>query len=111
MTLDEAIEKLESMKRAYQELRDASIMNGIVSGNAGEIKGEWHSDDHVLEAYQKYIDALEMAIKALEKEPCEDTISRQAVLDYLRKMPSKVTSDGRRMVRRRTLEEYISDTL
>ena len=42
---------------------------------------------------------------------CEDAISRQAVLDYLDKMPSELTSDGRRMVRRRTLEKYISDTL
>lgn len=69
MTIEETIEKLKFMKRAYQELRDASITDGIVSGNAGEIKGEWHSDGHVLEAYQKHIDALEMAIKALEQEP------------------------------------------
>lgn len=29
------------------------------------------------------IEALEMAIKALEQEPCEDAISRQAVFDAL----------------------------
>ena len=52
-----------------------------------------------------------MAIDALKTKPCEDAISRQAVLDYIDKMPSELTSDGRRMVRRRTLEEYISDTL
>ena len=40
----------------------------------------------------------------------EDCISRQAVLDYIDKMPSELTTDGRRMIRRRTLEEYISDT-
>ena len=55
--------------------------------------------------------ALEMAIKALEQEPCEDCISRQAVLDYIDKMPSELTTDGRRMIRRITLGEYISDTL
>ena len=27
--------------------------------------------------------ALDMAIKALEQEPCEDAVSRQAVLDYI----------------------------
>lgn len=54
---------------------------------------------------------LGKAIKELEQEPCDDAISRQAVLDYLDKMPSELTSDGRRMVRRRTLEEFISDTL
>ena len=64
-------------------------------------------------------EALELAIKALEHPeenvvaivPCGDAISRQAVLDYIDNMPSELTSDGRRMVRRRTLEEYISDTL
>ena len=39
-------------------------------------------------------EALDMAIKVLEQEPCEDAISRQAVVDYnnflneLRKLPS-----------------------
>ncbi len=47
----------------------------------------------------------------LEQEPCDDAISRQAVLDYIDEMPSDLTADGRRMIRRRTLEEYISDTL
>ena len=54
---------------------------------------------------------IDRAIKALEQEPCKDAVSRQEILDYLDKMPSELTSDGRRMVRRRTLEEYISDTL
>lgn len=57
---------------------------------------------------------LTLAEKALaipSAEPCEDAISRQAVLDYIDKMPSELTADGRRMIRRRTLEEYISDTL
>ena len=30
-----------------------------------------------------YCESLEMAIEALKQEPCEDCISRQAVLDYL----------------------------
>ena len=55
--------------------------------------------------------ALNMAIQALGQEPCNDAISRQAVLDYIDNMPSTLTADGRRMIRRRTLEEYISDTL
>jgi len=46
-----------------------------------------------------------------EQQPCEDCISRKEVLEYLDKMPIELTSDGRIMVRRRTLEEYISDTL
>jgi len=58
-----------------------------------------------------YGTAIDMAIKALEQQPCEDCISRKEVLKYIDKMPSELTSDGRRMIRRRTLEEYISDTL
>ena len=40
-------------------------------------------------------EALDMAIKALEQQPCEDTISRQAAIDALAKnMPSWTTPDG-----------------
>lgn len=40
-----------------------------------------------------------------------DLISRQDVLDYIDTMPSELTSDGRRMVRRIRLTKYIADTL
>lgn len=59
----------------------------------------------------KIYEEHKLILELLEQEPCEDAISRKAVLNYLDKMPSELTSDGRRMVRRRTLEEYISDTL
>ncbi len=42
---------------------------------------------------EQVVDALEMAIEALEQEPCEDAISRQAVrhiLNHEVKMPIKV---------------------
>lgn len=52
-----------------------------------------------------------MGCGACDVKPCEDCISRKEVLKYIDKMPSELTSDGRRMIRRRTLEEYISDTL
>lgn len=54
----------------------------------------------------KWREAVAVISKWLEQEPCEDCISRQAVLAYIDKMPSELTEDGRR-----TLEEYISDTL
>lgn len=41
----------------------------------------------------------------------DDLISRQAVLDYIDKMPSELTADGRRMIRRIRLTEYIQDSL
>ena len=40
-----------------------------------------------------------------------DCISRQAVLDYIDNMPSELTADGRRMIRRIRLTEYIQDSL
>lgn len=40
-----------------------------------------------------------------------DLISRQDVLDYINTMPSELTSDGRRTIRRMRLTEYIANTL
>jgi hypothetical protein len=37
------------------------------------------------------LEALDMAIKALEQEPCEDAISRQAVLDYIHRILNQGT--------------------
>ena len=34
-------------------------------------------------------DALDMAIKALEQEPCEDVVSRQAVIDEMERRHAK----------------------
>ena len=60
--------------------------------------------------FDKMPEFCDLVISALS-ESKGDLISRQAVLDYIDKMPSELTTDGRRMIRRRTLEEYISDTL
>ena len=38
-----------------------------------------------------YDTALKMAIKALEQEPCEDAVSRQAVLDYIHRILNQGT--------------------
>jgi len=37
------------------------------------------------------LEALDMAIKALKQEPCEDAISRQAAIDAVRKNTSRLT--------------------
>ena len=37
---------------------------------------------HTFYTVNEYDTALDMAIKALEQEPCEDCISRQAAIDY-----------------------------
>ena len=76
-----------------------------------ELAVKWLKDLNKGLAMPQYEDALEMAIQALQAQTDGDLVSRQAVLDYIDKMPSELTADGRRMIRRRTLEEYISDTL
>ena len=51
-------------------------------------KLNWALDNNMIEDVQSaydYIMAIKMAIKALEQEPCEDAISRQAVLDLAKK--------------------------
>ena len=46
-----------------------------------------------------HYDALQMAIKALEQEPCEDAVSRKAVLNTLNRMDSVLDEN-------RTVEAY-----
>ena len=43
----------------------------------------WESD---CKSYHKTKDALKTAIEFLDKEPCEDAVSRQAVLDLIKSM-------------------------
>lgn len=66
MTNAEAIKKLDYMRKAYQELRDTEVKSGTFSGNNGEISGEWETEENLSAVYQVSIDALEMAIYALE---------------------------------------------
>ena len=65
--------------------------------------------------YEQLREAVNMAIEALETDVPDtnvgDMISRQAVLNYIDNMPSELTADGRRMIRRIRLTEYIQDSL
>ena len=46
-----------------------------------------------MEDMQPYGEAVNMAIEALEQEPCEDCISRQAVIEVLNKMDRYVADE------------------
>ena len=51
-----------------------------------------------------YDTALQMAIKALEQEPCEDAISRQAMLDGLASIAkAKAKSDAQKALMGRVM--------
>lgn len=65
-------------------------------------ESEYSKEEDILEALQSNktaSEALDMAIKALEKEPCGDAVSRQSVLDTLDKMDKALDTD-------RTVENY-----
>lgn len=63
-----------------------------------------HTDDYSEESHT----AMMMAVKALEQEPCEDAISRQAVQDYIAKYLSQyLYNDVREAVE--VIDEYIGE--
>ena len=64
MNNQEAIDKMEFCKRAYQMLIDEKVQEGILVGDG--INAEWKSDTPITEAYKDMMDACDMAIKALE---------------------------------------------
>lgn len=51
------------------------------------------NDEESTKYNQESIEALGMAIKALEQQPCEDTISRQAAIDALKGMAVPLYKD------------------
>jgi len=81
MNRKEAIRKLEYSKKAYQMLIDEKVDSGKLVGK--DVKGEWEADTTLDEVYKSMIDALEIAIKALEQEPCKDAIGREDMLDAI----------------------------
>lgn len=109
MTRNEVIKHLKFIKDAYENL----IKNDVREGTAisKDFEGEWKADQPLTQFYDTMTEALTLAIEFIVGMATDDCISRRAVLDYVDKMPSELTEDGRRMIRQRTLEEYISDTL
>ena len=55
-----------------------------------------------------YLDALNMAVEALEQEPCTDVISRQAAQDYIAKYLSQYLYDDVREAVE-VIDEYIGE--
>lgn len=81
MTREEAKHKLDFMKKAYQKLIDEKVDSGKLVGDG--VSGEWKAETPLDETYKSMIDALEMAIKALEPQYCGDCISREETLKAL----------------------------
>ena len=65
MTVEEAIHKLEYSKKAYQTLIDEKVDSGKLVGDG--VRGEWKAETSLNEVYKSMIEALDMAIKALEQ--------------------------------------------
>lgn len=77
MTNEEAKHKLKFLKKAYQKLIDEKVDSGKLVGD--DVRGEWKAETLLDEAYKEMIEALEIAIKALEQQPSEDAVSREAI--------------------------------
>lgn len=76
MTNEEIITQLQDIKCHCQEMYEAEIKNGDTSSNI------WGKD----------VEALEMAIQALEQQPC-DAISREAVIKHLENITMDTNPD------------------
>ena len=66
MTKEEAIHKLEFMRNAYQQLIDENVDEGRFVGT--DVTGTWKADTPLNEVYREHVEALDMAISALEKQ-------------------------------------------
>lgn len=64
-------------EEAIKELKDAS-----------DSEVRYGDTDHHYDEVMKRVEAFDLAIKALEQQPCEDCISRKAVDDYIVKLMS-----------------------
>ena len=62
----EAIRKIKFMRDAYQKLIDENVDEGRLVGT--DVTGTWKADTPLNEVYRKHIDALDLAISALEKQ-------------------------------------------
>ena len=60
----EAIRKIKFMRDAYQKLIDENVDEGIFVGTG--VNGTWKSDTPLNEAYREHVEALDLAISALE---------------------------------------------
>ena len=74
----EAIHKLEFMRNAYQKLIDEKVDSGRLVGT--DVTGTWKAETPLNDAYQEHIDALTLAIAALEQQernrwvPCSERL-------------------------------------
>ena len=66
MNNKEAIHKLEYMRNAYQKLIDEKVDEGRLVGP--DITGTWKADTPLNDAYKEHIEALDLAITALEQQ-------------------------------------------
>lgn len=64
-----AIRKLEFMRDAYQKLIDENVDGGRFVGT--DVTGTWKADTPLNEVYREHVEALDLAISALEKQEAD----------------------------------------
>lgn len=70
-----------------EKVRDLLAMIEVISPNELKVNSWWGT------FVNDYKEALQMAIKALEQQPCEDAVSRQAVHDLIAELLSDYLHD------------------
>ena len=66
METKEALHKLEYMRDAYQKLIDENVSEGGFVGDG--ITGTWKSETSLKDVYRGHVEALNLAISALEEK-------------------------------------------
>ena len=81
MTNEDAKQKLDFLKKAYQKLIDEKVDSGKLVGDG--IRGEWKAETSLDDVYRDMIEALDMAIKALEQTKWIPTSEKPTEGKYL----------------------------
>ena len=101
MTREEAIKHLKLMQ--------SGARNAIrFTKNDKEISEEERKED--IEIYQDQLVALNMAINFLEQEPCEDAVSRKAVLEYIERSDAELGHSSENKLVCQDIKEFPSVT-
>ena len=101
MTREEAIKHLKLMQ--------SGARNAIrFTKNDKEISEEERKED--IEIYQDQLVALNMAINFLEQEPCEDAVSRKAVLEYIERSDAELGHSSENELVCQDIKEFPSVT-
>ena len=93
MEIKEAIRKLEFMRDAYQKLIDENVDEGRFVGT--DITGTWKADTPLNEVYREHVEALDLAISALEFKDRYDQFWEEVKAAGMKGKETEIRHSGR----------------